>query len=128
MGSKGKFNSTFGFLMATIGSAVGLGNLWGFPYKMGVGGGFAFLLIYLIMAVVIGYPLMLGEIALGRKTGLAAIEAYHKADRRFTFVGVIETAVPFFLICFSLCVQDFLYLVLFLLVFLLFLYMTIPLC
>lgn len=100
MGSKGKFNSTFGFLMATIGSAVGLGNLWGFPYKMGVGGGFAFLLIYLIMAVVIGYPLMLGEIALGRKTGLAAIEAYHKADRRFTFVGVIETAVPFFLICF----------------------------
>ena len=56
--NKGKFNSTFGFLMASIGSAVGLGNLWGFPYKMGASGGFAFLLIYLILAVVVGYPLI----------------------------------------------------------------------
>ena len=55
--NKGKFNSTFGFLMASIGSAVGLGNLWGFPYKMGASGGFAFLLIYLILAVFVGYPL-----------------------------------------------------------------------
>ena len=52
--NKGKFNSTFGFLMASIGSAVGLGNLWGFPYKMGAGGGFAFLVIYLIMVVFVG--------------------------------------------------------------------------
>ena len=98
--SKGGFNSNFGFLMASIGSAVGLGNLWGFPYKMGAGGGFIFLLLYLILAVVVGYPTMLGEISLGRKTGKACIEAYRAADSRFTFNGIIETAVPFFLICF----------------------------
>ena len=80
--NKGKFNSTFGFLMASIGSAVGLGNLWGFPYKMGASGGFAFLLIYLILAVFVGYPLILGEITLGRKTGKAAIEAYRDCDKR----------------------------------------------
>lgn len=50
-----KFNSNFGFLMVVIGSAVGLGNLWGFPYKMGKGGGFAFLLLYLVLAVIVGY-------------------------------------------------------------------------
>ena len=98
--NKGKFNSTFGFLMASIGSAVGLGNLWGFPYKMGVGGGFAFLLIYLILAVCVGYPLILGEISLGRKTGKAAIEAYRHCDKRFTINGWFETIVPFLLICF----------------------------
>ena len=98
--NKGKFNSTFGFLMASIGSAVGLGNLWGFPYKMGTGGGFAFLLIYLLMVVFVGYPLILGEIALGRKTQKAAIEAYRAADRRFTINGIFETIVPFLLICF----------------------------
>lgn len=98
--NKGKFNSTFGFLMASIGSAVGLGNLWGFPYKMGAGGGFAFLVIYLIMVVFVGYPLILGEIALGRKTQKGAIEAYRIADRRFTCSGIFETIVPFLLICF----------------------------
>lgn len=98
--SKGGFNSTFGFLMASIGSAVGLGNLWGFPFKMGVSGGFGFLILYLILAVIVGYPIMLGEITLGRKTGKGAIEAYRAADSRFAFNGVIETIVPFCLICF----------------------------
>lgn len=97
---KGSFNSNFGFLMATIGSAVGLGNLWGFPYKMGVSGGFAFLLIYVILAILVGYPIMLGEIALGRKTGKGCIEAYRTANSSFTFNGVINTIVPFLLICF----------------------------
>ena len=97
---KGKFNSNFGFLMATLGSAVGLGNLWGFPYKMGLGGGFAFLLIYVIMLIAVGYPLLLSEIAIGRKSQKAAIEAYRDIDSRFTFNGVLQTAVPFFLIAF----------------------------
>ena len=86
--------------MAALGSAVGLGNLWSFPYKLGIGGGFAFLLIYVILAIVVGYPLMLSEIALGRKTQKAAIEAYKEADHRFTFNGVLQTIVPWFLICF----------------------------
>ena len=74
--NKGQFNSNFGFLMAALGSAVGLGNLWGFPYKMGLGGGFAFLMLYLILLVIVGYPLILSEIAIGRKSQKAAIEAY----------------------------------------------------
>ena len=49
--NRASFGSNFGFLMAAIGSAVGLGNIWGFPYKMGMSGGFAFLLVYLVLAV-----------------------------------------------------------------------------
>ncbi|MBS5690207.1 MAG: sodium-dependent transporter, partial [Firmicutes bacterium] len=48
--NRASFGSNFGFLMAAIGSAVGLGNIWGFPYKMGMSGGFAFLLVYLVLA------------------------------------------------------------------------------
>ncbi|MBR5533380.1 MAG: sodium-dependent transporter, partial [Ruminiclostridium sp.] len=66
---RGQWGSTFGFLMASIGSAIGLGNLWGFPYKMGSTGGFAFLLVYLVLVILIGRFLMMGEFALGRKTG-----------------------------------------------------------
>ena len=98
--NKGKFDSNFGFLMASLGSAVGLGNLWGFPYKMGLGGGFSFLLIYVILLVVVGYPLVLSEIAIGRKSQKAAIEAYREIHPGFTFNGVLQTAVPFFLIAF----------------------------
>ena len=97
---KGKFNSNFGFLMACLGSAVGLGNLWGFPYKMGVGGGFAFLVVYLVLAVVVGFPLIMSEVALGRKTQKAAIEAYTDINPRFRFNGVLQTIVPFFLLSF----------------------------
>lgn len=100
MNEKGKFGSNFGFLMAALGSAVGLGNLWGFPYKLGANGGFAFLLLYVILCVTVGYPLVLAEIALGRKTGQAAIEAYTIADRKFRFNGLLQTIVPFFLISF----------------------------
>ena len=98
--NKGKFDSNFGFLMASLGSAVGLGNLWGFPYKMGLGGGFAFLLLYMILLVVVGYPLVLSEIAIGRKSQKAAIEAYKEIHPGFTFNGVLQTVVPFFLIAF----------------------------
>lgn len=97
---KGSFSSNFGFLMAAIGSAVGLGNIWGFPYKMGVGGGFAFLVLYLVLLFTVGYPLMIGEIALGRKSGKAAVEAYRDCDPRFTFNGVFSALAPVFLICF----------------------------
>ena len=100
MGDKGKFKSNFGFLMATIGSAVGLGNIWGFPFKMGKNGGFAFLIIYIVLAVIIGYCIMLGEIAFGRKQERAAIEAYRKLDSKFVFNGWINTLTPLFLICF----------------------------
>lgn len=97
---KGQFNSNFGFLMAALGSAVGLGNLWSFPYKLGAYGGFAFLLVYAVLAVLVGYPLMLSEISIGRKTGRAAIEAYKEVKPSFMFNGVLQTIVPWLLICF----------------------------
>ena len=59
---KGQWESQFVFLMATIGSAVGLGNLWGFPYKMGSHGGFAFLLIYLLLFITVGVAMTLTEL------------------------------------------------------------------
>ena len=73
------FGTNFGFLMAAVGSAVGLGNIWGFPNKMGASGGFTFLIIYLILAVLCGFIVMVGELAIGRKTGKGAVEAYHFA-------------------------------------------------
>jgi len=86
--------------MAALGSAVGLGNLWSFPYKLGVGGGFAFLLIYVILCITVGYPLVLSEIAIGRKSQKAAIEAYDEIHHSFKFNGILQTIVPFFLIAF----------------------------
>ncbi len=81
------FRSNFGFLMAAIGSAVGLGNIWGFPYKMGKGGGFAFLILYLLLTAVCGLVLMLSELAIGRKTGTNSVSAYGMVSRRFKWVG-----------------------------------------
>ena len=76
--NRGSWGSNLGFLMAAIGSAVGLGNIWGFPYKMGRSGGFAFLIAYLLLAVFVGFVIMASELALGRKTKLGPVGAYHQ--------------------------------------------------
>ena len=94
------FGSNFGFLMAAIGSAVGLGNIWGFPYKMGMSGGFAFLLVYLVLAVFVGLAVMVGELAIGRKTGLSPVAAYRKLSKKFTWMGYMAVLVPFLVLCF----------------------------
>lgn len=75
MNDRKGFGSNFGFLMAAVGSAVGLGNIWGFPNKMGANGGFPFLILYLALALCCGVIIMLGELALGRKTGHGAVGA-----------------------------------------------------
>lgn len=98
--NRGGFKSTFGFLMACLGLAIGLGNLWSFPYKLGMNGGFAFLLVYIILCIFVGYPMILAEISIGRKTQQAAIEAYTKADKKFRFNGILQTIVPFLLLSF----------------------------
>ena len=101
--SKGQFNSNFGFIMASVGSAVGLGNLWGFPYKMGTHGGFAFLAIYLVLAVFVGLCVMLGEFVIGRSTGKAPIEAYKAIGKNYTFLGYMGIAAGFFVVSFYCC-------------------------
>ena len=63
MNDRKGFGSNFGFLMAAVGSAVGLGNIWGFPNKMGANGGFPFLILYLALALCCGVIIMLGELA-----------------------------------------------------------------
>ena len=94
------FGSNFGFLMAAVGSAVGLGNIWGFPNKMGASGGFTFLLIYLVLAVCCGFIVMLGELALGRKTGQGAVGAYKVLSKKFGWMGWLGIASAFFILFF----------------------------
>lgn len=92
---RGTFSNKIGFVLAAAGSAVGLGNLWRFPYLAAKYGGGIFILIYLILAVTLGFTLMITEIALGRTTRLSAVGAFRKLDKRFSFVGYLGCAVPF---------------------------------
>ena len=88
------FSSGFGFVLAAAGSAVGLGNIWRFPYLAAKYGGGTFLLVYLILTVTFGFALMTAEIAIGRKTGKSAIEAFKLLDKRFGFLGILASLVP----------------------------------
>ena len=97
---RGSWGSNIGFLLAAIGSAVGLGNIWGFPYKMGKSGGFTFLLIYLLLAVFVGFVIMMGELAMGRKTGKGTVGAYHNLSRKFKWVGWLAVFSPFVIMSF----------------------------
>lgn len=94
MNTKSNFSSRLGFVLATAGSAVGLGNLWRFPYLAAKYGGGTFLFIYLILVVTFGFSMMITEIAIGRKTGLSVIGAFKKLDKRFTFLGYLAAFVP----------------------------------
>ena len=94
------FGSNFGFLMAAIGSAVGLGNIWGFPNKMGANGGFTFLILYLVLAVFCGVIVMIGELALGRKTGHGAISAYKVLSKKFKWLGWLGVLSAFLILGF----------------------------
>ena len=85
--NRGKWNSNLMFVLAAIGSAIGMGNLWGFPYKMGANGGLPFLLIYLALVVLCGVICMGIEMAIGRKTGQSPIVARSLAAKKFKIVG-----------------------------------------
>ncbi len=94
MKDRSNFSNKLGFVLAAAGSAVGLGNIWRFPYLAAQYGGGTFLLIYLILAVTFGFTLMTAEIALGRKTGLSAIGAFRALDKRFNILGILAVVVP----------------------------------
>ena len=91
---RSSFTGKIGFVLAAAGSAVGLGNIWRFPYLAAKYGGGIFLLVYLILAVTFGFSLMCAEIAIGRKTGKSAIGAFRALDKRFSFVGVLASVIP----------------------------------
>ena len=94
------WGSTFGFLMAAIGSAVGLGNIWGFPYKMGANGGFPFLIMYFLVAIFVGFVVMLAEMALGRKTGKGPVGTYRELSKRYRWVGWFGVLAAFIITSF----------------------------
>ncbi len=91
---RSSFSGKIGFVLAAAGSAVGLGNIWRFPYLAAKYGGGIFLLVYLVLAVTFGFALMCGEIALGRKTGKSAIEAFGSLNKKYGFIGVMASIVP----------------------------------
>ena len=98
---RGEWGSNLGFLMAAVGSAVGLGNIWAFPYKMGEGGGFAFLVVYLILAATIGFSIMLCELAIGRRAGRSVLVSYQQVGSKMgTFLGFLAMLSPFLILSF----------------------------
>lgn len=94
METKNLFSSRIGFILAAAGSAVGLGNLWRFPYLAAKYGGGTFLLIYLVLAVTFGFTLMITEIAIGRKTGKSALYAFSTLHKKSGFIGILASIVP----------------------------------
>lgn len=91
---RGMFSGKIGFVLAAAGSAVGLGNIWRFPYLAAKYGGGIFLLVYLILVVSLGFALMVAEVAIGRKTQLSAVGAFRKLNQKFAFLGYLASVVP----------------------------------
>ena len=92
--NRSTFKGKLGFVLAAAGSAVGLGNLWRFPYLAAKYGGGMFLLVYLILAVTFGFVLMVTEIAIGRKTQLSPLKAFGSLHKKWNWLGLLATIVP----------------------------------
>lgn len=88
------FSSHLGFVLAAAGSAVGVGNLWRFPYLAAKDGGGLFILVYLVLVFTFGYTLLASDIAIGRKTQMNSIRAYAAMRPRWGFLGVVTFVVP----------------------------------
>lgn len=91
---RSSFTGKIGFVMAAAGSAVGLGNIWRFPYLAAKYGGGMFLLVYILLSVTFGFALMVAEIAIGRKAGLSAVGAFEKLNKKFSFIGYLGGIIP----------------------------------
>ncbi|MDE6520199.1 MAG: sodium-dependent transporter [Ruminococcus sp.] len=91
---RGSFSGQFGFIMAAAGSAVGLGNIWRFPYLAAKDGGGIFLLVYLVLALTFGFTLLTTEIAIGRKTTQSPLTAYGAIHPKWNGIGIIACLVP----------------------------------
>ncbi len=87
---RGQFNSRIGFILAAAGSAVGLGNIWKFPFEVGQGGGAAFVVLYLAFCFLLCFPVMVSEIAIGRKTQLNPVGAFKKLGHgNWSIIGLL---------------------------------------
>lgn len=105
------WGSRFGFIMAAVGSSVGLGNFWRFPFTAGENGGGAFIIIYLFCVLFLGLTVLMAEYALGRKSGMSAIEGIHSLARaenkseNWQVVGWIGTLGAFFILTFYMVIS-----------------------
>ncbi|MDO4206473.1 MAG: sodium-dependent transporter [Lachnospiraceae bacterium] len=93
--SRGTFKGSFGFVLAAAGSAVGLGNIWRFPYLAARDGGGLFLVVYIILALTFGFAMLTSEISIGRKTKQSPLTAYGKLSKRWGWIGIFSCVVPF---------------------------------
>ena len=96
--SRGSFSGRLGFILAAAGSAVGLGNLWRFPYLAEQYGGGAFLVTYLVLVITFGVALMITEIAIGRRTGKSCIDAFLDLGERYKVIGWIIAIIPLIIV------------------------------
>lgn len=88
------FSGQIGFVLAAAGSAVGVGNLWRFPYLAAKDGGGLFLLVYLVLVLTFGFTLLTSDIAIGRRTKQSAIRAYETMRPKWKFLGILTFLVP----------------------------------
>ena len=100
--SRGLWNTRLGFVLAASGSAVGLGNIWKFPYIVGQNGGGAFVLVYILCTIAVGLPIMLAEFTIGRKTSLNPVGAFQslKPDTHWVKIGYMGVVAGFFILSF----------------------------
>ena len=94
MEKRSTFSGKLGFVLAAAGSAVGLGNLWRFPYLAAKYGGGMFLIVYIVLAITFGFVLMVTEIAIGRKTQLSPLKAFGALSEKWSWLGKLATIVP----------------------------------
>lgn len=92
--NRNSFSGSIGFVLTAAGSAVGLGNIWRFPYLAAKDGGGLYLVIYLILALTFGFTLLTTEIAIGRKTKQSPLTAYARLQPKWGFLGVLACLVP----------------------------------
>lgn len=93
--TRGQWSSNLGFIFATAGSAIGLGNIWKFPGKVGMGGGGAFMVIYFVIVFTIGAAIMLTELVVGRKTQKNAVDAFNELNPKWKFTGLLGVVSAF---------------------------------
>ena len=99
---RGEFSSAFGFVMAAAGSAIGLGNIWGFPTQTAQNGGAAFVLIYVILTFLVAYPVLMAEFTIGRYSRSTPVGAYQKVEggKSFVWVGFLGLLTVGFILSF----------------------------
>ena len=93
--SRNSFSGSLGFVLASAGSAVGLGNIWRFPYLAARDGGGLFLLLYILLAVTFGFTLLITEVAIGRRSRQGPLTAYKFFREKWAFIGYLSFLVPY---------------------------------